>query len=150
MAWLIFDHTVVYFHDMIQRNLTTRIVESLQDTPVVYLQGARQTGKSTLAQLIVKDYHPAQYLSLDSVAVLSAAESDPEGFVAGLSGNVVLDEVQRVPSLPLAIKSAVDVDRRPGRFCSPALPARWLCRDCRERSSAGSKCIPFGPFPRGR
>jgi predicted AAA+ superfamily ATPase len=101
---------------MIERNLTNRIVESLADTPVVYLQGARQTGKSTLAQLIAEDYHPAQYLSLDSVAVLSAAESDPEGFVAGLSGNVVLDEVQRAPSLAVAIKSAVDADRRPGRF----------------------------------
>ncbi len=107
---------MVYFQEMIERNLTSRIVESLQDTPVVYLQGARQTGKSTLAQLIAKDYRPAQYLSLDSLAVLSAAESDPEGFVAGLSANVVLDEVQRVPRLGLAIKSAVDADRRPGRF----------------------------------
>ena len=107
---------MVYFHDMIERNLTTRILESLQDTPVVYLQGARQTGKSTLAQLIAKDHHPAHYLSLDTMAVLSAAESDPEGFVAGLQGPVVLDEVQRAPSLALAIKSAVDADRRPGRF----------------------------------
>ena len=114
--WLIFGHAMVYFQDMIERNLTGRIQESLQDTPVVYLQGARQTGKSTLAQLIAKDYHPAQYLSLDSMAVLSAAESDPEGFIAGLPGAVVLDEVQRAPALALAIKSVVDADRRPGRF----------------------------------
>jgi predicted AAA+ superfamily ATPase len=54
---------MVYFQEMIERNLTSRIVESLQDTPVVYLQGARQTGKSTLAQLIAKDYHAARYLN---------------------------------------------------------------------------------------
>jgi uncharacterized protein len=101
---------------MIKRNLTPRILASLQDTPVVYLQGARQTGKSTLAQHIATDQRPARYLSLDNLAVLSAAESDPEGFVAGLQGPVVLDEIQRAPGLALAIKSAVDTDRRPGRF----------------------------------
>ena len=115
-SWLISDQLMVYFHGIIERNLTTRILESLRDTPVVYLQGARQTGKSTLAQHIAKNYHTAQYLSLDTMAVLSAAESDPEGFIAGLQGTVVLDEVQRAPSLALAIKAVVDSDRRPGRF----------------------------------
>jgi predicted AAA+ superfamily ATPase len=47
---------------------------------------------------------------------LSAAQSDPEGFIEGLKGPVVLDEVQRAPDLGLAIKAAVDRDRRPGRF----------------------------------
>ena len=141
---------MVYFHDMIERNLTARIVESLQDTPVVYLQGARQTGKSTLAQHIAKEHHPAQYLSLDSMAVLSAAESDPEGFVAGLSGNVVLDEVQRVPRWTW--RSSRPSMRTAGQaaFCSPAPPARWLCRDCLKRWPAGSNCTPFGPFPQGK
>ena len=59
---------------------------------------------------------PAQYLSLDTTAVLTAARGDPEGFIAGLEGAVVLDEVQRAPALALAIKASVDADRRPGRF----------------------------------
>ncbi len=101
---------------MIHRHLTGRILDSLSDTPVVYLQGARQTGKSTLVQAIAKDNHSAEYLSLDTAAVLSAAQSDPEGFIAGLAGPVVIDEVQRAPALALAIKSAVDAERRPGRF----------------------------------
>jgi predicted AAA+ superfamily ATPase len=46
---------MVYFQEVIERNLTSRIVESLQDIPVMYLQGARQTGKSTLAQLYLGD-----------------------------------------------------------------------------------------------
>ncbi len=56
------------------------------------------------------------YLSLDTMAVFTSADADPEGFVAGLPRAVVLDEVQRVPALALAIKAAVDADRRPGRF----------------------------------
>ena len=101
---------------MIERHLTECVLEALKDTPVVYIQGARQTGKSTLVQAIAKGTHPARYYSLDAAAVLAAAEGDAEGFVAGLKGPVVIDEVQRAPGLALAIKSAVDKDRTPGRF----------------------------------
>jgi predicted AAA+ superfamily ATPase len=55
-------------------------------------------------------------LTLDDAGVLSAASSDPAGFLAGLQGNVVLDEVQRAPALFLAIKREVDRQRQPGRF----------------------------------
>src|SRR5690606_20271418 len=40
---------------------------------------------------------------------------DPVGFVRGLEG-AVIDEVQRVPELMLAIKESVDRDEKPGRF----------------------------------
>jgi len=116
IVWLISGQMMVYFQVMIHRNLTQRILDSLHDTPVVFLQGARQTGKSTLVQKIARELHPADYLSLDSMSVRAAAESDPEGFVAGLPQAVILDEVQRAPALTLAIKAAVDADRRPGRF----------------------------------
>lgn len=85
------------------------------DTPVVLLHGARQTGKTTLAQAVGRK-HGAAYFSLDDGATLAAASSDPDGFIAGLPGPVVLDEVQRALGLFLAIKAAVDRDRTPGRF----------------------------------
>ena len=50
------------------------------------------------------------------MTVLAAAQSDPKGFVAGLERPVVVDEAQRAPGLMLAIKAAVDEDRRPGQF----------------------------------
>jgi uncharacterized protein len=114
--WLISDHCVVYYSIMIERHLTKRILTALRDSPVVYLQGARQTGKSTLAKKIAEDLYPAQYYSLDTLSVLAAAQNDPEGFIAGLNGPAVIDEVQRAPELMLAVKSAVDADRKPGRF----------------------------------
>lgn len=101
---------------MIYRHLTQSLLEALRDTPVVYVQGGRQTGKSTLCQEIAHGPHPADYYSLDAAAVLAAAREDPEGFIAGLAGPVVIDEVQRAPDLALAIKAAVDRDRAPGRF----------------------------------
>lgn len=101
---------------MFRRNITQRIREALADRPVVFIHGARQTGKSTLVQSIVSKSYPARYLTLDDVTVLGAAQADPAGFIAGLEGPVILDEVQRAPGLFLAVKAAVDRDRRPGRF----------------------------------
>jgi len=101
---------------MIPRNIQDSVVEALADTPVVFLAGARQTGKSTLALEMAKGPHPARYVTLDDASLLGAAVRDPQGFVAGLEGPVILDEVQRAPQLLLAIKAAVDRDRQPGRF----------------------------------
>ena len=101
---------------MLHRHATPALLDGLRDTPVVYLQGARQTGKSTLARAIAERRHPARYVTLDTAAALAAATSDPEGFVAGLERPVVIDEVQRAPALALAIKAAVDADRRAGQF----------------------------------
>lgn len=50
--------------------------------------------------------------------MLAAAKHDPAEFIAGLDGNIVIDEVQRAPELFLAIKAEVDRNRsalRPGR-----------------------------------
>ena len=98
------------------RHATAALLDALRDTPVVYLQGARQTGKSTLVRSIAEREYPAPYLTLDTAAVLAAALNDPEGFVAGLGRPVIIDEAQRAPDLALAIKAAVDADRRPGQF----------------------------------
>lgn len=100
---------------MYPRHALARLTEALADTPVVLLNGARQTGKSTLVQTLAAD-KPRRYLTLDDRVVLAAAKSDPTGFIAHLSGPVVLDEIQRAPELFLDIKAAVDRDRTPGRF----------------------------------
>lgn len=95
---------------MYERHLASLLVEALGDTPVVLLNGARQTGKSTLAQALSSGQN-RRYLTLDDRVTLAAARGDPAGFIAGLEGPVVLDEVQRAPELFLAIKAAVDRDK---------------------------------------
>ncbi len=115
-SWWIFRHFDATLCIVYRRHATSRILEALGDTPVVFLSGARQVGKSTLARHIAQTDHPARYLTLDDASVLSAARSDPQGFIDGLDGNVVLDEVQRAPGVTVAIKRSVDLDRRPGRF----------------------------------
>ncbi len=100
---------------MIPRNINDIILDALSFSPVVLLTGARQTGKSTLAKWIAEKKN-MQYISMDDFTILEAAGKDPTGFLAGLDGNVIIDEVQRAPKLLQAIKIEGDKNRRPGRF----------------------------------
>ncbi|MGO8819947.1 MAG: ATP-binding protein [Desulfomonilaceae bacterium] len=101
---------------MYRRKILNNILDALSDTPVVFLRGARQTGKSTLVRKIADGPYPARYVTLDNAAVFSAASADPTGFLAGIEKPVVIDEAQRVRNLFLAIKEDVDRNRTPGRY----------------------------------
>lgn len=97
------------------RHATAEVKRALSDTRVVLINGARQVGKSTLAGQVLRGNRRARLLTLDDEPVLAAARADPVSFVRH-DGTLLIDEVQRVPELFLAIKAAVDRDRRPGRF----------------------------------
>jgi hypothetical protein len=96
------------------RHLTARVQRALREAPVVVLTGARQTGKSTLIRELL-EAPPRDYRTLDDLDLLERAGSEPDALVASKQP-LTLDEIQRSPELLLAIKRAVDRDRRPGRF----------------------------------
>lgn len=97
------------------RHIVPRLREALADSPVVLIHGPRQCGKTTLARTIGGSAGYA-YFTFDDGVTLAAAQADPAGFVADLPERTIVDEVQRVPALFSALKSAVDRHRTPGRF----------------------------------
>ena len=105
---------------MNRRTIATRLKEALSDTPVVFLRGARQTGKTTLVKQLSGEYADdtsvRQYVSLDTATALAGALDDPAGFLRGLRKPVIIDEAQRASSLMLAIKEDVDRERHAGRY----------------------------------
>ena len=83
--------------------------ELLNDFRVLYLTGARQVGKTTLARKIAEDME-MQYISLDDKTALASARYDPHGFIDSLKKQpVVLDEFQYAPELVNAVKLASDL-----------------------------------------
>lgn len=101
---------------VVARNVTPVLLESLGDTRVVVVQGARQVGKTTLVSQVV-DRVGGRLVTFDDEVTRTGAQLDPVAFLeqAG-DGLLAIDEVQRVPELVLALKLVVDRDRRPGRF----------------------------------
>jgi len=77
------------------------------------LTGPRQSGKTTLARSTFAGH---AYVSLEDPDVRLRVAADPRGFLAQHPGGLVLDEAQRVPELLSYLQTAVDADRRPGRF----------------------------------
>ncbi len=120
----------------------------MTDTPVVLLNGARQTGKTTLAKSIAEAMG-AEYFTLDDAAALALVSGDPSGFVRGLAGPVAIDEIQKAPGLFPAIKLAVDKNRQPGRFLLTG-SANVLTLPRLSESLAGRmEIIPLYPFSAG-
>ena len=104
---------IQHMNDFIPRAVQARLDAHLEVMPVVVVTGARQTGKSTLAQRLAPA--PRRFISLDDIDTFDAAERDPDSLL-GTPGPVTLDEIQRAPDLLRAIKRTVDDDRTPGRF----------------------------------
>lgn len=138
-----------YLDLVIPRHATARLREALADRPVVLLHGARQTGKTTLVRALASADHPAHYVTFDALAALSAARGDPEGFLAGVEGAVVLDEVQRVPDLFIAIKAAVDRQRVPGRFLLTGSANVLLVPRLSESLAGRIEIVTLWPFSQG-
>jgi len=134
---------------MIPRFVTGPLQAALRDTPVVLLHGARQTGKSTLVQHIAATHHPSRYITLDDPVLLGAAREDPAGFLAGIDGAVVVDEVQRAPDLFLAIKAEVDRRRKPGRFLLTGSANVLLIPHLAESLAGRMEILTLWPFSQG-
>ena len=133
---------------MFRRNLTGRLLEALTDTPAVLVNGARQTGKSTLAQSkeVADGRH---YLTFDDLGVLAAAKHDPNGFIAGLTLPVTLDEVQHVPEVFPVIKAAIDRRRQPGQFLLTGSANVMLLPKISESLAGRLEVLMLWPFSQG-
>jgi len=98
-----------------QRNLKTKITKGLRFSPIVLLVGPRQCGKTTLSKQLGNEQE-MEFISFDEVSMLALAQFDPSGFVQGLKKPIILDEVQRIPSLFLPIKQDVDSHGLKGQY----------------------------------
>jgi hypothetical protein len=114
--------------------MTASLEQRLGAMPAVVMTGARQVGKSTLVRMQSPESRP--YYSLDDIDVFDLARRNPEALVEW-AAPVTLDEVQREPGLLLAVKRAIDNDRRSGRFILTGSANLLLMRGSPNRSPVG-------------
>ena len=89
------------------RAVTNNIKEYLKYFPVLLISGARQVGKSTLCLHL----NIPNYTTLDNINTYEMAKNDPIGFLGSLNKPVIIDEIQRLPSLLVSIKEIIDNNR---------------------------------------
>jgi predicted AAA+ superfamily ATPase len=133
---------------LLPRHADSLLTEALEDTRVVALNGARQTGKSTLARAVAATAASPLIRLLDDPATLRAAQDDPAGFVEH-EGLLVIDEVQLAPELFRAMKVVVDADPRPGRYLLTGSARILALRDLPDALPGRMETIELWPFSQG-
>lgn len=134
--------------EVVSRKAQSVVTEALSDTRVVTINGARQSGKSTLARIVASTREPVRSLTLDDPVTLNAARDDPVGFIEH-DGLLVIDEVQRAPGLFLPIKADVDTDVRPGRFLLTGSAQVLALKSLPDALTGRMETIELWPFSQG-
>lgn len=98
---------------MIRRQLEDKLLQWMQQYPVITVIGPRQSGKTTLVRKLFPD---KPYVNLEDLQERSFAQDDPRGFLSRFPKGVILDEIQRLPELLSQIQVAVDSDQDAQRF----------------------------------
>ena len=140
---------MIIIDGMTNHTLPRLVVPSLEDRlrvmPAVVVTGARQTGKSTLAQELTRGNR--RFFTLDDLDVLDAARRDPEAILGG-SQPVTIDEVQREPDLLHAVKRSIDRERRPGRFLLTGSANLLLMHQVSESLAGRASYLTLWPMTR--
>ncbi len=119
---------------MIDRWVSNKLQQTLRRVPAVALLGARQVGKTTLAQSIAQG-RASIYLDLETPADLVKL-SDPAPFLSQHSDKlVILDEIQRAPDLFMVLRGLIDQNRREGRKAEQFLLLGSASKDLLRQSS---------------
>lgn len=102
---------------MFSRTIEKEVVELVSDTPAIALLGPRQVGKTTLVKQLATQFpQPSIYLDLESDTDINRLR-DAELYLGEREEfTIIIDEIQRMPSLFPLLRSLIDKNRIPGRF----------------------------------
>jgi len=127
-----------------RQRIHARIETALARSPVVALVGPRQVGKTTLARAFVAEDAPNYFDLEDPISVARLAE--PMTALRGLSGLVVIDEIQRAPDLFPVLRVLVDSTDAPARFLLLGSASPALLRQSSESLAGRIEVIEIGGF----
>jgi len=130
---------------MIDRHAYRKQVhQALKRSPVVALLGARQTGKTTLAQEFVP-IDSNNYFDLEDPLVAELMDN-PMTALKGLKGLVVIDEAQRQPGIFPVLRVLADRVEQPAQFLILGSASPELSRQAAESLAGRVEQIHMSGF----
>ena len=93
--------------EYISRSIEPAVLEMAKYFSVIVITGPRQSGKTTLIKHLFNEF---LQFSMEDLHVREFAEQDPVAFLEQNKLGMIIDEVQRVPSLMSYIQGIVDKD----------------------------------------
>jgi predicted AAA+ superfamily ATPase len=132
---------------MQERSMKQQVREHLGRFPAVAILGARQVGKTTLAQELAEERSEAHvYLDLEAPDDVGKLR-DPMTFLSSVKDRlVVIDEVQRMPELFPMLRSLIDRDRRKGRFLLLGSSSNAIIQQASESLAGRIAYLDLFPF----
>lgn len=100
---------------LIKRAITDKVIDAASEFPVIAIVGPRQSGKTTLAQMVFPRH---KYVSLEDYDIRSLAQADPRKFLTEYPTEfgIILDEIQHAPKLLSFMQTIVDREKKNGYF----------------------------------
>lgn len=98
---------------MVNRELHLKLVELSKKFPFVLITGPRQSGKSTLVKMAFPDY---KYISFSDIDIRTFAKEDPRGFILTYPDKIIIDEVQKEPSILSYLQTHTDNENKEGMY----------------------------------
>jgi predicted AAA+ superfamily ATPase len=133
---------------VIDRSLLKDVRAALSSVPVIALLGSRQTGKTTLAKTLQAMLEDRQTIYLDlELDSDRVAMNNAEFFLEQHKTKlVIIDEIQRLPSLFPLLRAMVDRFRQPGRFLILGSASPSLLRRSAESLAGRIRYFEVPPF----
>ncbi|MEM7361648.1 MAG: AAA family ATPase [Bacteroidota bacterium] len=103
---------------MVKRILEKRLKGLTKHFPATVILGPRQVGKTTLVREVSPSLHrEVLYLDLENPDDLRVLQNNPKVYFGENKEKcVIIDEVQRLPSLFPRLRPVIDSYRKAGRF----------------------------------
>jgi uncharacterized protein len=122
----------------VRRVLEKQVLAATSSFGAVVVTGPRRSGKTSLLRRL---FPTARYFLFEDPDVVSRFRNDPRGFLDGMQGPVIFDEIQQVPELFPFIRARIDHEpRRKGQWLLTGSQESSLMRNVSE-SMAGRAAV---------
>ncbi|MBR1721427.1 MAG: ATP-binding protein [Treponema sp.] len=128
---------------LIERTITSKLLQLLKSFPAVTLTGCRQCGKSTLLKHLLPDY---TYISLEDLDIRQIAKEDPRHFISIYSKNVIIDEIQQVPELLSYLQTHIDLVNESGMYVLTGSHNLLLMQSITQSLAGRTALLSLAPF----